>query len=397
MISENIINYALGYVTFTAENGFPERFINSCTAADIPLWDITKKENTLTAKTTARGYKKIHKPAKESSMRVRLYRKTGLPFFINRYTRRPGLIFGFIIMLSILIFLSGNIWVIEVTGNENITDAEVIEAFEESGLTIGSRIKNLRLPQIESSAMLKLGNASWAAVNIKGCTAYINVRELKKTPEIETHTGTSNIIAKKDGQIAILEVYRGSAAVKTGQPVLKGELLISGISESRLQTNLFTDAHGYAVARTDITVSTTTDNKITTYIPTSKKVWSIYFLGLELLPSANKNSDCYEHQSRLVINGKKLPFGINYRLYTTYEEKEKTMSEEQTKLMAITEFALKSYFETQHAQIIEQDVTVTKNDGSVTINGNYFCYENIGQSVSIDIEEVTDTENTSAE
>lgn len=397
MISKDIVNLIFGYVEFTAENGFPESFINSCNIVNIPLWDITKNENGLCAKTTVKGYKKIRNCAKTASMTTRITKKSGLPFLLNKCLRRKSLITGFAVMTLVLIFLSGHVWVIEVNGNENITDSEVIEAFENSGLTVGSRISSLRLPQIESAAMLKLGNASWAGVNIKGCTAYINVRELKKIPEIETHSGTSNIVASKDGQISVLEVYRGSSAVKVGQPVLKGELLISGISESRLQTNLFTDAHGYAVAKTNITVTSSTDRKIIEYIPSSKKIHSVYFLGLEILPDRQKDSECYEHRSRMVVNGKTLPFGINYRLYTSYEKKEKTMSEAQAKLMALNEYALKSYYETQHAQIIEQEVTMTEHTDHIEITGKYFCYENIGKSVSFDVDETEEAESLSDE
>lgn len=387
MVTRDILNFIFGCVEFTAENGFTERFINSCTVNNIPLWDVVKKDGILSAKTTAKGYRRIRLPAKKSSMNVHIKRKYGLPFFINRYSRRTALISGFIIAFLLLVFLTGHVWIIEVSGNEHLTDNEVLEAFEESGLKIGKRINNLKFPQIESAAMQKLGNASWAAVTIRGCTAEIKVRELMKTPEIETHHGTSNIVASKDGQIEIIEVYRGSATVKVGQPVLEGELLISGITESRLQTNLFTDADGYAVAKTNIKVKSVTDKKITVCTPEEKKVWSIFFLGAEIFPP-KEDGDCYIHRSRLKINGKEMPFGINYRLYTDYEEeKEITMSKAQAQLMAMTEYALKSSSETQHAQIINQEVVMTEKDDSIEINGNYFCYENIGKSVSFDVEE----------
>lgn len=387
MVSRDILNFVFGCVEFTAENGFSERFINSCTVNNIPLWDVVKKDGLISAKTTAKGYRRIRSPARKSSMKVRIKHKQGLPFFINRYSRRTALISGFIVAFLILVLLTGHVWIIEVSGNEHLTDSEVLEAFEESGLKIGKRINNLKFAQIESSAMQKLGNASWAAISIHGCTAEIKIRELKKTPEIETHHGTSNIIASKDGQIEILEVYRGSAAVGIGQPVLEGDLLISGITESRLQTNLFTDADGYAVAKTNIKVKSETDKKITVCTPEEKKVWSIFFLGAEIFPPKDKG-DCYIHRSRLKINGKELPFGINYRIYTTYEdEKEITMSKAQAELMAMTEYAIKSHSETQHTQIIKQEVSMTEKDNFIEVSGNYFCYENIGKSVPFDIEE----------
>lgn len=390
MVTRDIINLFFGYVEFTAEKGFCERFINSCTADNIPLWDMHKKGSVLTAKTTPKGYRKIREPAKKSSMKVHITKKVGLPFFINRYSHRTGLIVGLLVAFVCLVYLSGHVWIIEVNGSERLSDSEVIEAFEDAGLKVGSRKSSLQLSQIESSAMLKLGGASWAAVNIRGCYAEINVRDLKEIPDIETHHGTSNIVARKDGQIAVLEAYRGSAVTGVGQSVLEGELIISGITENRLQENLFTDAHGYIVAKTTINVKTVTDNKITVCVPSERKIWSLYFLGAEIFPPKNDTEDYYENRRRLCINGKKLPFGINYRLYTSYNKQEATVSDDMAKLMAVTEYALESYYATQHTHIIEQNVTIEKSGDSFEVKGTYFCYENIGKSVSFDIEE-TDT------
>lgn len=391
MITRDILNLIFGSVSFSAENGFCERFINSCNAKNIPLWDIKKNGSKITAKTTPSGYLKIRQPAKESSMKVQLVKKTGLPFLLNRYIHRTGLVAGFIFAAVLLVFLSGRIWIIEVTGNETLTDEEVIEAFEDAGLTIGVSKKKLEIPKIESSAMLELHNASWAAINIRGCVAEINVRDLEKIPEIETHSGTSNIVALKDGQIAVLEVYRGSAVAEIGQAVLEGEPIISGVTQSRLDTTLFTDAYGYIVAKTNIKVQTKTDNRIIECSPEHKKVWSLFFSGVEVFPHKKDKGEYYEHRSRLKINGKTLPFGLNYRLYTTFEEKEKTISKEMTELMALTDYSLECYYKTGHTKIISQDIDIAFEDDCFTITGNCFCYENIGKTVSFETEETEES------
>ncbi len=388
MPSEHILNAIFGYVEISAENGFPERFINTCTAEGIPLWDMKKIGDRMTAKTTASGYKKIRSPARKSSMRVRMQKKVGLPFLIHRHMHRTGLFIGFIILLGCLIYLSQHVWIIEVNGNEMLTDTQITSAFEEAGLKIGDKINKLDLVKIENSAMLKLKDISWAAISIDGCVAQINVRELAHMPEIETHSGTANIIARKDGQLQILEVYRGSAATQPGQTVTKGDLLISGVTESKSQVNLFTDADGYAVAAANIKITTQTDKKITQLVPKSKKIWSISFLGLEIFPPKDEEEACYENNYRLKINGKVLPFGVNYRIYTVYEEKEKTMSKTEAKLMAICKYSLESYKQTLHAQIIDKKATMNETDNSIRIVGDYFCYENIGVKSDFAVEEI---------
>lgn len=390
MVTRDFINLIFGCVSLRAENGFAERFINTCTAEGIPLWDIRKTADGLTAKTTVRGYRQIRIPARKSSMRVQMTKKTGLPFLINRHIHRTGLIAGFAVMILILNLLSGHIWIIDVTGNTTIPDSEIISAFEQAGLTVGKSVKGLVRSEIESEAMLILNNTTWAAINIKGCTAEINVRELEKIPDIETHHGTSNIVARKDGQIEVIEVYRGSAAVKRGEAVTKGDLLISGVTESRTQQTLFADADGYIVARTDIDIATETPRKMTVLVPKTKKIRSLYFLGIELLPPRAQEGSCYVHRSRLQINGKTLPFGINYRLYTTYQEKEITMSGAQARLMALSEYSFEHLRHTSHAQIISQDAEITETENSVKISGNYSCFENIGENQPFETLETED-------
>lgn len=388
MVTRDFLNFIFGSVSLNAENGFAERFINICTAQGIELWDISKTPTGLTAKTTIRGYRKIRSPARKSSMRVRITKKSGLPFIINRHIRRKGLIAGLIILALVLNLLSGHIWIVEVTGNTTIPDNEIIEAFEQAGLTVGKSIKKIRRSEIESKAMLLLNNATWAAINIKGCTAEINIRELEKIPDIETHQGTSNIVARKDGQIEILEVYRGSAATKRGEAVTKGDLLISGVSESKTQLSLFTDADGYVVARTKIDIETNTPYKMTALVPKTKKIRSFYFLGIEILPKRNLEGVCYEHRSRLQIGEKTLPFGINYRLYTVYEEKEITISKAHARLMAMSDYSLEHLKDTNHAQIITQQAEMTETEDGIRIKGNYSCFENIGQSQPFETEEI---------
>ena len=42
----DLFRFLAGYVLFCAVGGFPERFINLCTAGKIPVWDICPKGDT---------------------------------------------------------------------------------------------------------------------------------------------------------------------------------------------------------------------------------------------------------------------------------------------------------------------------------------------------------------
>ena len=53
-----------GYVSFTAEGGFPERFINLCNSNGIVLWDVQNDGVKVKAFTTTKDFKRIIFPLK---------------------------------------------------------------------------------------------------------------------------------------------------------------------------------------------------------------------------------------------------------------------------------------------------------------------------------------------
>lgn len=380
------VHLIFGCVDIKGENGFAERFINLCTAEGIPLWDIHKRNSEITAKTTVGGFKKIRSPARQSSMRVRLVRKHGLPFLINRIMRHTGLIIGFAVMLLTLSILSGRIWIIEVDNGTTIPTEEILDAYEASGLSVGTG-KRIDLNILCADASAKLDEASWTTVNIIGSTATIKVREVRKTPQIDEAKGTANIVALKDGQVEIIEPYRGSAAVREGQTVTEGGLLISGVTENRIQSNIFSDAEGYVVAETGISVKKSTPAHAAVLLPENRKVYSIYFLGKEIPLGRKGRGNVCRHEKRLCIGGRKMPFGIYCDVYTDFTEKEITVSERENLLTAINDYSLEAYHSTLHTQNISKDISVQKNKNGYTVSGIYRCYENIGKKIPFEIEE----------
>ena len=94
MLILRLFRYLLGYVRFAAWGGFPERFINLCEHNRILLWDVRSRDGVITACTDRSGYKRMRCAARRSGMRLRIKKKCGMPFFLNRHSRRVGIIIG---------------------------------------------------------------------------------------------------------------------------------------------------------------------------------------------------------------------------------------------------------------------------------------------------------------
>ncbi len=387
-----LLHLIFGYVSIRAEGGFIERFINLCTAQGIPLWDIKKHGEYITAKTNLQGYLKIRTPAVQSGMKLSVGRKKGLPFVIRKYKNRIGLGIGILIFSFGLTFFSGRAWIIDVNGNSTVSSVEIRDAFSQAGLTQGCKFSKLNSNEIRINALSKLPDISWATINVRGCKAVIEVREVVSKPKIEVREGTSNIVALKDGQIEIVEPYKGIAKVKPGQTVLNGNLLISGIRENRIQENLFDDSDGYVVARTTNVIESTTKYKQCYQKINQKNFYSLYFSGLTypFIPD-KKAVIIYTDFNTAVINDVRLPFGYKKITYTNFGQKI-TAGREFTLLTAMEDFALKEYNQTLHTQIISKNIELIEDDNSITIKGTYSCFENICRRVEFSVEETASDE-----
>ena len=137
----------------------------------------------------------------------------------------------------ILAFLSSNVvWDIKVEGNEHITDSAVIKALEDSGFEVGDFWLGCNKAEIESGVLLALPGVSWINLNRRGSVAYVRLVESESEDKniSEEAKGYANIVASADCIIEELTVEKGVAAVKVGDVVKRGDLLISGILPSEL-------------------------------------------------------------------------------------------------------------------------------------------------------------------
>lgn len=89
------------------------------------------------------------------------------------------------------------IWEVSVSGNEKISDAEVIDSLEALGCSIGTYIPSVDFYNICHEFILANEDVSWISVNMVGTTAKVEIIERRAKESIEDDgNGTpTNIIA----------------------------------------------------------------------------------------------------------------------------------------------------------------------------------------------------------
>lgn len=227
MLLFRLMSALLGYVVILVTGEAPERFVNMAASRGIYLWDISKvREGAVIMKVRLGAVKSLRHIARRTKCRFHFQRRVGLPFFYTRLLRRKALALGMLFFLGALYLLSSFVWFIEVKGNEKLTASEVLGAAAEAGLNRGIPRWSVETGKVESTIVEKLPLVAWTGVYIKGSKVTIEVAE-RVVPDAENNR-PSHIIAAKAGLVKEVLVLNGHPAVKEGDTVLPGQVLISG-------------------------------------------------------------------------------------------------------------------------------------------------------------------------
>jgi len=229
---DKIINWIKGYITVEVEGLFLEKFTNFCISNQISFWNVVKISNTKIKLTTdIKGFKKMRKYARKTRCKMKLLKRNGVPFKVFRYRKRKWFIVGIIMFLLTLKVVSSMVWNINIIGNENISEKELLIQLESLGLTKGKFKKSIDTFYINYKMMIEREDLSFITIGFDGINANVEIKEKKIKPEVEPKDQPTNIIADKTGIIAKINVLSGLKKVNVGDTVMPGDILVEGIVE----------------------------------------------------------------------------------------------------------------------------------------------------------------------
>ncbi len=171
----------------------------------------------------------------------------------KKYQKRLGLGAGVLSLLLLLLLSQQFVWHIDVIGSETVTDSEVIALVANQGLKLGVWKGSLDVIQLADTITVELEQVSWAAVNLIGTVAEIEIVERVVPPELIDEETPCNVISAKAGQIVELEVYDGQRVVKVGDTIKEGGLISAGILQDRHGRTIYRHARAKAVVEYPIT------------------------------------------------------------------------------------------------------------------------------------------------
>lgn len=307
-----MMQWWLGAVRFEAFGGYPERFLSEAAEREIAVWDTARQGVSLIGHCCAAEYRRLRPVAKKSGVRLRVTRRRGLPFLLRPFRLRWGLAVGAVAAIAILQLLAGRVWVITVEGNEQVSDREILQVLEPLGVAVGADFGRVDIPAVQLAALRQLPTLGWLTVNQSGSTVQVLVREKQVSVPLEDDA-PANVVAAADGIVRRITVADGQAAVKVGDAVTKGTLLISGVTDSAVGP-LLRRAQGSVLAQTVETVTVTVPLHESVTVPQVAALRpTAVFFGVHIPLYTNRaTEEAYteEHEEvRLRAKGKALPIG----------------------------------------------------------------------------------------
>lgn len=345
-------------------------------------------------KVSINGFKLLRPVVRKTKCRVRILKKRGLPFLSSRYRKRKTFLAGAFLFVLLMCTMTSFVWSIEISGNKNLTVEFVEKALAENGIKPGAPKLSINTEKAVTRLMTNVEELAWISIDIKGTKVKVQLRERKPLPQMVPKNEPCSIVAVKDGMIRQIVVTDGIEAVKEGDTVKKGQLLISGSIPIKNEETKFRLVHamGSVSARTWYEAVCPVKLEEVTKVRTGRESRNytvvLFAKKLELF---HKKTSYEEYESTEVRHkltiGENLVFPFEIVVDTRYENRLETrqISEEEAKTEAM-ENAWKTVMDEMPPEtpIIKSDTAFVEDDelgmlARVTLE----CIEEIGTTQAI--------------
>ena len=319
----------------------------------------------------------------------------GIPYLFLRLVSRPGLIAG--IVAAILLFsLSGSvIWDVRVSCDGEISADEVKEILSAHGVYPGARKSSLEVGRIQAEIESESRKIAWISVNVIGTVAYVEViGEVIPPPEGENYDGI-NLVAASDGVLTGFEVIAGEPVAEIGMTVKKGDLLVSGLYDSKRFGYRAVEAEGSVFARTEEVFEVEIPLRYTVRMPEKSEICeiSLIFFGLrqKLFKKGGFLSISYDiiySDIYIYADGEKtLPVGLSVGRRNIFTEQVVTRTSEEAASLAYLELNRQILSVLPDAEILSRSY-----GGATTADGSAYrlvcrvnCIRNIAEEKPFNI------------
>lgn len=393
-----VLNYLRGQVTVEVESAAPERVVNLCAAHGIPFWGLTwLSELRLRATIDRAELPRLRQVLTQTDAVLTVVRTKGAPEVWRQYRRRYVLLAAAGLLVLVMGLGSTHIWAFQVTGNDTVPTETILRTLEKYGVALGARSR-IRQEELRNHVLLELPDVVWLTVNMRGCTAHVQVVERQRPPHLYTDGEITNVVAARDGLVTSVQALDGEAQVMAGSTVTAGQVLISGVVDSDRRGYRLLHGMGQVWARTwyelSVSVPLTVREKgretgaVTRLaVDVGRNRIKIYGKGSMTGPDCDKMT--LYHQARLPF-GLTLPVTlvtertVRYAAGETERSLEEARAEGEAQLMAQLRTALAQ----RDGSLLHHRFDAVRQGTRLVVTLHAECEEQIGVSSPLDIQDM---------
>lgn len=318
----------------------------------------------------------------------------GLPKLFLFLKGRPGIPIGFLILFTWCLYSQNLIWRIEITGNTDTPDTEIVELLTDLGCGVGDWHPGIDFDTLHARFRAESESIAWLSVYMNGTTAEVQVRESRKPEIIKTEENIyANVVASEAGEIVIAEIKEGEGTVKPGDVVMPGEILISGVMQMRKENQYRLEyAAGRVLAKVacpiSVEISMEQEEKVYTGREKTENTIKIFKKNINLFRNAGIPYTTYDTICRMeeicLFDRWNIPVTISSATYREYVMEPKTISADEAADLAMKAMREKIGEVIGEGELLSQSFSISCTEETYRMDCLLYCLKDIGKTVEFD-------------
>ncbi len=378
----------MAYIRFTAEGDRLSDFRDALHRNGVSCRKQQVCSSVYTAEISAYTQRMVTALAEQYDIHIEIMTRRGLRFRLAPYRHRFGFLFGMLCGGLFLSWCNSAVRSIEITGNERISDTEIVRALSELGVRYGVPFHDLPYQYIEQQMRLAIHDIEWITMRHSGGRLIVDLTEERLPPVLHDDHIPTNVIATKTAQITGMDVRGGFAVRQIGDTVKAGELLITGAQTDSFGICRYYHAEGIVTGTFFDTFEQTLP--FVSELPVrgnsrTETVFSVFGKRIPLTlgfirPEASEQIIYEEDREPLMLFGRQLPLSLIRCRYTNQETAITVYSE--AEIQTMLEEAAARYEQNFHAddKVISKRTEISRSDLGISLKINYVFEGVIGKS-----------------
>ncbi len=371
----------------------PERILNFCAERGIEFWGSSScKDFSLTFFAFSSDCPAIMARSGKNGLTVELLSEKGGKKLARSAKRRAVFIALAIACVTLAAVSSLFLWNIEIDGNSNLSDAEILRVLSDCGVEYGAFWPSLSSDEVRSYVVSEMPEIAWLSLNVRSSKAQIVVHERIDKPEIVNEKAPCDIVAARSGVIKRMSVLEGERAAAPGSAVAKGDVLVRGLMSSETGDERYVHSMAQVIADTWYEISAQTpliEERKTEKVRTNTAFSLV--IGKKRInffsDSRNKYTSCDKiNKLKYISFGDVFTLPVGYAIERTTQYETKTVPIDEQKSVERMKTDLRSELQRRIGDglIVSEEYSVSKTEDILTVTLRAQCTENIAKESQYD-------------